>query len=87
MTENVLWQPIETAPISDKKMFVAIAINVLVHKRNYTSDPYCVWREKNRITKKIEFVRWPHANFQPTHWIPLPNPSQRIENEPVTNAI
>lgn len=31
----------------------------------YTSDPYCVWREKDN------YVRWPH-NYAPTHFMLLP---------------
>ena len=62
------WHPISTAPVG-KEMFVAIAANV--HSRvikGYTTDPYCVWQHREGI-----FSRWPHNNFNPTHWMPLPD--------------
>lgn len=65
------WQPIESAPKNTKKMFVVKAFNVRFTQGGlmpYTSDPYCVWSEDDK------FVRWPHTNFNPTHWMPLPNP-------------
>ena len=61
------WQPIDTAPKDNgRKIFVVKAFDVLLSGRKYTSDPYCVWRDKD------EFVRWPHK-FDPTHWMPLPD--------------
>ncbi|MCL6470122.1 MAG: hypothetical protein I4O48_17655 [Ralstonia sp.] len=57
------WQPIETAPKECKTMFVAIGV---WPDRKYTTDPYCVWHERNH-----GFVRWPHPR-PPTHWMPLP---------------
>ncbi len=66
------WQPIETAPEGVKvseQMFVVIAFNVRSSESNpflYTSDPYCVWKQKDG-----SFARWPHR-FNPTHWMPLP---------------
>jgi hypothetical protein len=67
------WQPIETAPkFPDRTMFVVRAFSVqpsaFSDSRVYTSDPWCVWRERDG-----GFARWPHV-FQPTHWMPLPAP-------------
>lgn len=61
------YQPIDTLNVSDKKMFVAIAIDVQFRDGSfpYTTDPYCVWKEGDK------YVRWPHS-FPPTHWLPLP---------------
>lgn len=59
------WQSIESAPKNRKRMFVVIAKDIIVHGRNYTSDPYCVWVEDG------VFCRWPHK-FLPTHWCELP---------------
>lgn len=63
------WFPISELDIQDAKMFVAIAIDVHLYSDcpafAYTSDPYCVWKEKGK------FIRWPH-NFEPTHFIYLP---------------
>lgn len=59
------WQPIETAPRNQRKMFVVKAFGAEVGSTLYNSDPWCVWREGD------SFVRWPHK-FQPTHWLPLP---------------
>jgi hypothetical protein len=73
MNDMTSWQPISTAPVG-KEMFVVIASGV--HTKviaNYTSDPYCVWQHKEGI-----FSRWPHDNFNPTHWMPLP---ERPKNE------
>ena len=66
------WQPIETAPQERKpfSMFVVIAIQTTEASPSgvpYTSDPYCVWRERDG-----SFVRWPHP-FPPTHWCNLPS--------------
>lgn len=63
------WQPIETAPAGTKEMFVVQAFrvrNCFTGGQEYTSDPWCVWREQTG-----GFARWPH-NFPPTHWAPLP---------------
>jgi len=67
------WQPIKTAPKEGKTMFVVRGFNVTninSHVRNYTTDPYCVWPEKDG-----GWARWPH-NFPPTHWMPLPPPPE-----------
>jgi hypothetical protein len=64
-----VWLPIDTAPTDGRQMFVVrtIAITPFPNSRSlYTSDPWCVWRGSDG-----SFVRWPH-DFQPTHWVPLP---------------
>lgn len=67
------WQPIETAPNGENKtMFVVKAFNVKTNGLEYTSDPWCVWRNKDG-----SFARWPH-NFEPTHWMPLPDAPEEI---------
>jgi hypothetical protein len=64
--KKVGWKPIETSP-SGMAMFVVIGVNVAVGGSvKYTTDPYCVWKKKDGT-----FARWPH-DFQPTHWMPLP---------------
>ena len=65
------WKPIEQSLQykGSKKMFVVIAINVsngFTGGKPYTTDPYCVWYEKDG-----SFARWPH-NFNPTHCYFLP---------------
>lgn len=61
------WLPIETAPHDTTEMFVVRAFNVNFHSiKNYTSDAYAVWANKGK------FERWPHIDFAPTHWMPLP---------------
>jgi len=63
------WQPIETAPKDDRRMFVVQGFNVPPTPQSiagYTTDPYCVWRADDG-----SFARWPHQ-FPPTHWMPLP---------------
>lgn len=67
------WLPIETAPkvFGDgaKPMFVVCAFNVrngFTGGKPYTTDPYCVWAQKDG-----GYMRWPHK-FSPTHWQPLP---------------
>ena len=65
------WQPIETAPTEGREMFVVRAFRVsngFTGGREYTTDPWCVWRQGDGT-----FARWPH-HFEPTHWIPLPAP-------------
>ena len=65
------WQPIETAPNHGEEMFVVKAFKVsngFTGGAEYTSDPWCVWREASG-----GFARWPH-HFKPTHWTPLPPP-------------
>ena len=64
-----MWQPIETAPMEGRRMFVVKAFGVIFNdgKLPYTSDPYCVWRGNGGV-----FERWPHR-FSPTHWMPLPD--------------
>lgn len=72
------WQSISTLPDDYKGMFVVIGLDVLIPRVNkqYTTDPYCVWLNRNPLLKIQEvlaekFVRWPHP-FPPTHWLPLP---------------
>lgn len=62
------WFPISELDIQDRKIFVAIAIDVYPQNGSfaYTSDPYCVWKDTGK------FIRWPH-NFEPTHFVYLPN--------------
>lgn len=67
------WQPIETAPEEGATIFVVRAFGVsngFTGGKEYTSDPYCVWR-----TEDGGFERWPH-HFAPTHWMPLPEPPE-----------
>ena len=63
---DVEFQPIETAP-GHRTMFVAIAV-----LPDYTTDPWCVWKEEDNMTKEnhFGFVRWPHP-FPPTHWMAI----------------
>jgi hypothetical protein len=66
------WIPIDKLEDggSPLRMFVVIALNTTQARSDgvpYTSDPYCVW--KDRQTGKFE--RWPHP-FPPTHYFPLP---------------
>lgn len=71
--QDGVWLPIDSAPYT-KEMFVVKAFNVVngfTGGLPYTSDPWCVWLEKDG-----SFARWPH-NFKPTHWLKLPT-------EPVT---
>lgn len=67
---NMEWLLIEDAPDgSTKEMFLVRAFNVMngfTGGEYYTSDPWCVWREKDG-----SFARWPH-HFPPTHWCRLP---------------
>ena len=75
------WQPISTLTDEYKttrKMFVVIAINVEMGfpEYLYTTDPYCVWTEVSTpdpFTELVKFARWPHKDFHPTHWMPLPS--------------
>ena len=63
-----MWKSIDSAPIG-MDMFVVKAFDVNdghTGGQAYTSDPWCVWQEKEG-----EFSRWPHR-FKPTHWIELP---------------
>jgi hypothetical protein len=65
------WMPIGSAPPDGKEMFVVIACGVKPFpnsRSTYTSDPWCVWRDKDG-----SYARWPH-DFNPTHWMPLPEP-------------
>lgn len=61
------WQPIETAPVG-KTMILVIGIT-RDDGKPYVSDPYCVWQPSPG-----KFTRWPHDFFEPTHWMPLPEP-------------
>lgn len=61
------WKTIDSAPIG-KEMFVVKAFGVSLMGKTYTSDPYCVWQQKQG-----KFERWPHACFLPTHWAQLPD--------------
>jgi len=65
--EPMTWRDIETAPKDGRTMFVVKAVDVIRHPgaAPYTSDPWCVWQDKDG------FSRWPHS-FEPTHWMPLP---------------
>ncbi len=73
------WLPIDTAPCMScpNKMFVVIGIDIKVTETSppYTTDPWCVWREKNG-----SFTRWPHP-FPPTHWAPLPDYKKVVVNK------
>jgi len=82
MTEQQGWLPIETLPADDRRMFIAIAINVRPSPSSapYTSDPYCVWREPDG-----HLARWPHS-FGPTHWSPLPAITH-LKTEPTTQEM
>ena len=75
------WLPINTAPSGREpwRMFTVIAINVKPTETSppYTSDPYCVWREKDG-----SFARWPH-NYPPTHWAPVPDYGPPIKETPL----
>lgn len=62
-------RPIEELQVTDRTMFVVIALNVkngFTLGKEYTSDPYCVWKEDDG-----SFARWPH-HFAPTHFYLLP---------------
>lgn len=82
-----MWKKIENLPEkyrNSHKMFVVKGINV-VHPKgvvSYTTDPYCVWWDGDRVCG-----RWPHA-FPPTHFCELPEdvesvgtPSRSLYNE------
>lgn len=67
------WQPIETAP-RDGTFVILCAFDVILDGGiRYTSDPYCSWRFKD----SNEWAGWPHR-FPPTHWLPLPEPPDRL---------
>ena len=77
------WQPIETAPKEGREMFVVRAFRVsngFTGWREYTTDPWCVWRKDDGT-----FARWPH-HFAPTHWMPLPEPPETSEERGDTNG-
>lgn len=57
------WQPIETAPKVKSPMIVVIGH---FKKRNYITDPWCVFWQDG------VWERWPHRD-RPTHWMPLPD--------------
>jgi len=65
-----MWSKIENLPDiykETKRMFVVIGIGIpRGTTNNYTTDPYCVWRNEDGT-----FERWPH-DFQPTHFYELP---------------
>jgi len=65
-----MWSKIENLPDiykETKRMFVVIGIGIpRGTANNYTTDPYCVWRNEDGT-----FERWPH-DFQPTHFYELP---------------
>lgn len=81
-----IWLPISTAPKEPKpfNMFVVIALEVRVDSTGlpYTSDPWCVW-----VNKDGSFARWPHS-FAPTHWCPLPeyHPRRALEKQCANGA-
>lgn len=65
-----VWQPIETAPIEGREMFIVIGFNVEgSYGCRYDTNPYFVRRQG------FGFVDWPH-HFRPTHWMPLPKPPE-----------
>ena len=78
-SETGMWLPIETAPTSRERMFVVQGFDVIngfTGGRPYTTDPWCVWREKDGT-----LARWPH-HFPPTHWTALPAPPNSRADEP-----
>jgi hypothetical protein len=54
------WQPIETAPKDRTEIILRGRYNVT----GYVSDVYHSWWDGR-------WVRWPHAAFEPTHWMPI----------------
>lgn len=67
VVEETSWLPIPPDLKETREMFVVKAIGVYFGSvKKYTSDPYCVWYENG------QFVRWPHKDFQPTHYLKLP---------------
>jgi hypothetical protein len=66
--DGIMWEDIKDAPIGTE-MFVVKTFGVsngLTGGQTYTSDPWCVWQQKEG-----EFSRWPHK-FPPTHFLRLP---------------
>lgn len=61
------WQPIETAP-KDGKIFLAFEPSfgrIILRFGEHADDGSALWEDTLQ-----EY--WPH--YQPTHWMPLPDP-------------
>lgn len=59
------WNAIDERVPSPKVMVILIGANV-GPRGDYTTDPYCGWRNADD-----SWARWPHP-FPPTHWAPIP---------------
>jgi hypothetical protein len=76
MTGN--WQPIETAPLNE---------SVLVYIPNTEHYGDGIWRAIHvdmRAVKRWQTTGWAcgrdlPSDVQPTHWMPLPEPPERVE--------
>jgi len=75
------WIPISQMDKNrDRTMFVVIAV-----LPNYTTDPWAVWYQPENTTEYQNhgFVRWPHKEFAPTHYMELPETPKFMKRENV----
>lgn len=59
------WQPIETAPKDGTSVLVVGAYGYVLMAR---------WKEMTRVPSRWESYGLGAIRFEPTHWMPLPEP-------------
>lgn len=80
---NSVWLLIETAPKTERTQ---ILIRGRYSVTGYVSDVYHSWWD----AQDAKWARWPHAAFQPTHWmqvLDLPNNNICPFDEPTTTTL
>jgi hypothetical protein len=76
------WQPIETAPKDGTAILLHnnIALGIKGKKAKECDDTNTVvgaWWGDNEWICYMGLVRDPNCPFNPTHWMPLPNPPKQ----------
>lgn len=88
MSDGMNWQPIETAPRDGSDVLLFFPLDGLDH-RNHARTVICFWRlnETYPATSGWVFqgraVRAYSSIYQPTHWMPLPEPPARTPSDRV----
>lgn len=75
---KVNWQPIETAPMDGTWILAIIEGDHPVHREPYT--PIVVKWDSNSWSDEIvnEYGEQNLSNWSPTHWMPLPEPPNKL---------
>lgn len=76
------WQPIETAPKDGTAVFLCWAIDSDGNRIDWTEDMTTAgvfvqaasWWDNEGWVVYCSMIREPRLHFEPTHWMPLPEP-------------